>query len=65
LSNKDLRLEYSGYVIFAAKMVSVATGMVFQFMVARTLNKTEYDLYFNALTDVAGIFALLAGVLPF
>ncbi len=65
LSKKDLRLEYSGYVIFAAKMVSVATGLVFQFMVARALNKTEYDLYFNALTDVAGIFALLAGVLPF
>lgn len=34
LSKKDLRLEYSGYVIFAAKMVSVATGLVFQFMVA-------------------------------
>ena len=28
-------------------------------------NKTEYDLYFNALTDVAALFALLAGVFPF
>ncbi len=65
MSKKDLRLEHSGYVIFAAKMVSVATGLVFQFIVARALSKTEYDLYFNALTDVAGIFALLAGVLPF
>jgi len=65
VTKKDLRLEYSGYVIFAAKMVSVATGLVFQFMVARALDRTEYDLYFNALTDVAGIFALLAGVFPF
>jgi len=60
-----MRLEYSGFVIFAAKMLSVATGLVFQFIVARALSKTEYDLYFNSTLDVIGYFTLLSGVLPF
>lgn len=67
LAKKDMRLQYSGFVIFAAKMVSVATGLVFQFMVARSflpVYQNEYDLWFN-LNDVAAYFTLVAGVLPF
>jgi len=64
LSTKDIRLQYSGFVIFAAKIVSVVTGLIFQFTVARALSKTEYDLWFN-INDVTAYFVLLAGVLPF
>ena len=60
-----MRFEFSGFVIFAAKMLSVATGLIFQFIVARALSKTEYDLYFNSTLDVIGYFTLLSGVLPF
>lgn len=62
-----MRLQYSGLVIFAAKMVSVVTGLIFQFMVARSLlplYQKEYDLWFN-INDLVPYFALLAGVLPF
>jgi hypothetical protein len=63
-----MRLQYSGFVIFAAKMVGVVTGLIFQFMVARSLllgqHQREYDLWFN-INDLIPWFALLAGVFPF
>jgi O-antigen/teichoic acid export membrane protein len=64
VATKDIRLQYSGFVIFAAKIVSVLTGLIFQFIVARALNKVEYDLWFN-INDITNYFVLLSGVLPF
>ena len=71
MEKKDIRMEYSGFVIFAAKMVSVVSGLVFAYMVARELlvpapgtGKTYYDLWFN-VNDLTGYFTLMAGVLPF
>jgi hypothetical protein len=72
LEKKDIRMEYSGFVIFAAKMVSVVSGLVFAAIVAGALtvsapgtNKTYYDLWFNATTDVPAYFTLMASVFPF
>jgi hypothetical protein len=72
LEKKDIRMEYSGFVIFAAKMISVVSGLIFAYMVARELlvtapgtNKTYYDLWFNVTTDVPAYFTLMAGVFPF
>jgi hypothetical protein len=31
LAKKEIRLQYSGFVIFAAKLLSIATGLAFQF----------------------------------
>lgn len=71
MAKKDMRLQYSGFVIFAAKMVSVVSGLVFAYMVARELlvpapatGKNYYDLWFN-VADLTGYFTLMAGVLPF
>jgi len=64
LPERDLRLQYSGFIIFAAKLLSVATGLVFQFMVARATSLPEYDIWYN-INDIAAYFTLLAGVLPF
>jgi len=64
VATKDIRLQYSGFVIFAAKIVSVVTGLIFQYIVAHALNKVEYDLWFN-INDIANYFVLLSGVLPF
>jgi O-antigen/teichoic acid export membrane protein len=52
-------------VIFAAKMLSVATGLVFQLMIARAIiEPKEYDVWFN-INDVLAYFTLLAGSVPF
>jgi O-antigen/teichoic acid export membrane protein len=61
---KDIRLEYSGFLIFAAKMISVATGLLFQLMVARATSKPEYDVWFN-INDLLVYFTLMASILPF
>jgi O-antigen/teichoic acid export membrane protein len=64
LTKKDLRLHYSGFIIFASRLLSVGTGLIFQFMIARATSKSEYDIWFN-MNDVAMYFTLFAGVLPF
>ena len=66
LAKYDIRLQYSGFVIFAAKMLSVLTGLIFQFMVAwYTIGRTgEYDIWFN-VSDVLAYFTILVGVAPF
>ena len=61
---KEIRLRYAGFIVFAAKMLSVATGLIFQLMIARATTKLEYGIWFN-IYDVAAYFTLLAGVLPF
>ena len=66
VAKQDIRLQYSGFVIFAAKMISVITGLMFQFMVAwYTLGRPgEYDIWFN-INDVLAYFTILVGVAPF
>lgn len=68
MKKKDGELYYSGLIVFAAKMLSIVTGLVFQLMIARATSlpghESEYDLWFN-INDVLMYFTLLAGVLPF
>jgi len=70
LAQAKIRLEYSGFVIFLAKIVSVLSGFLFQIMVADALmnvragGKTEHDLWFN-INDISTYFLLMGGVLSF
>ena len=64
MAKKEIRLQYSGLVVFAAQMLSVATGLIFQLMITRATTKPEYGIFFNT-NDVLAYFTLLAGVLPF
>jgi O-antigen/teichoic acid export membrane protein len=73
LTKKNIRLEYSGLIIFAAYVISIVTGLIFMFILSRALVKTytvdgtthsEYDLWFN-INDVVPYFLLMSSVLPF
>jgi O-antigen/teichoic acid export membrane protein len=64
LTNDEIRVQYSGFVIFAAKLVSVATGMAFQYIIARSTNPQQYGVWFN-VNDVLAYFTILAGIMPF
>jgi hypothetical protein len=66
VARKEIRLQYSGYVIFAAKLISVATGLIFQFMLARAIaeGSPEYGIWGN-INTVIPYFTLLAGIVPF
>ncbi|HJW65450.1 MAG TPA: hypothetical protein VJ507_01575 [Candidatus Bathyarchaeia archaeon] len=66
MATKDIRLQYTGYIIFAAKIIGVATGLVFQFMLARSIpnDSPEYGIWGN-INYLLPYFTLLAGVMPF
>jgi hypothetical protein len=69
LPKEEIRLQYSGYILFATRLVSIFTGLAFQLMVARTAldvdpTKKLNDLWLN-ITDLLPYFTLLASVLPF
>jgi hypothetical protein len=69
VAKRDIRLQYSGFAIFAAKLLSVATGFIFQFMLARAItsnpaNTGLYGIWFN-INDVLAYFTLLSSVIPF
>jgi len=57
-------LQYSGFVIFAAKMLSIVTGLLFQLMVARSTTISDYGIWFN-ISDLTAYFTIFAGVFPF
>lgn len=64
MAKKELRLQYTGYIIFAAKLIGVATGLIYQYLIARATTAPQYDIYFN-LNDVLAYFTLIASVVPF
>lgn len=72
MARKRIRLEYSGLIIFVAYVISIITGLLFTFMVARTsyktytvggIQRTEYDIWLN-INDIVPYF-FLADVLSF
>src|SRR4030042_1438694 len=68
VARKEIRLQYTGYIVFAAKLISIITGLIFQFMIARAIpedpTNPEYGIWFN-VSDVLAYFTLLGGVVPF
>lgn len=66
MAKDEIRLQYSGYVIFAARLVSVATGLIFQFMLGRAIaaDSPEYAIWGN-INTILPYFTLMAGIVPF
>jgi len=60
----EIKLRYSGFIVFASKLLSVATGIAFVLMITRTVSEVEFGIWGN-INDVFSYFILLAGVLPF
>jgi O-antigen/teichoic acid export membrane protein len=66
VEKKELRLQYSGYIIFAAKLVSIITGLAFQFMLGRAIGESyESNIWFNIEHDLVTYFTLMGSVVPF
>ena len=73
MAKNEIRLEYSGFVIFAAQLLSVATGVIFQLIIIRAIGAINppdkvsevYGIWSNVSKDVVPYFTLMAGVLPF
>jgi len=61
---RDIRLKYSGLILFASKILSVATGLAFILMITRSVSTEEFGIWGN-VNDLFNYFILLASVLPF
>jgi len=64
VTKKEIRLQYSGFIIFAAKMLSVATGMIFILLLTRNITKEQYGIWSN-ISDLMAYFMLLNAAFPF
>ncbi len=64
MTKDELRIQYSGLIIFGSQIVSVATGMGFILLLTRNMAKPEYGVWSN-IFDVTGYFLLFAGFVPF
>jgi O-antigen/teichoic acid export membrane protein len=64
LSRDEIRVQYSGFIIFAAQILSVVTGIIFTLLLTRNMTKPQYGIWSN-IFDFAGYFTLLSGLFPF
>ena len=60
----EIRLRYSGFILFTSKLLSVATGLAFVLMITRNVSKEQFGIWGN-VNDLYSYFILFAGVLPF
>ncbi|MGD0979478.1 MAG: hypothetical protein ABR962_10100 [Candidatus Bathyarchaeia archaeon] len=64
MSKSELRIQYSGLIIFAAQLISVVTGMAFILLLTRSMTTDQYGVWGN-IFDVTGYFLLFSGFIPF
>jgi len=64
LKKKEIRLQYSGFVLFAAKLLSVATGIAFTFIVVRSVSQIDYGTW-GTFNIIMPYFILLSTAFPF
>jgi len=64
LSKKDMRLQYSGFIIFSAQLIGIITGLIFTLLLTRSMTVSQYGIWTN-IFDYTGYFTLFSGLLPF
>lgn len=64
MEKREIRTHYSGVIVFAAKLVTVATGIVFVLIVANLLSQSEYGILGN-FNIIVPYFTILSGAISF
>lgn len=64
MSRDEIRVQYSGFIVFAAQILSIATGLIFTLLLTRNMTKQEYGIWSN-IFDFIGYFTLFSGLFPF
>lgn len=68
MAKNGIRLQYSGFIIFAARMISVASGIIFTLLLTRQdltgIKQQEFGIWGN-IFDLVAYFTILAAALPF
>ena len=64
MAKSEIRVQYSGFIVFAARMLSVGTGLVFTLMLTRSTTEQQLGIWGN-VNDILAYFAFLASAFPF
>jgi len=64
LGESQIRLRYSGMILFAFRLFSVGTSLLFTLMITRSVSPEDYGIYGN-FGDVISYFTLASTVIPF
>ncbi len=64
MASKEIRTHYSGFIVFAVKLVTVATGIAFTLIVANWLSQNEYGVW-GIFNIIIPYFTLLSGAVSF
>ncbi len=62
--SKEIRLQYSGFVVFTTQVLSVITGIIFTLLLTRDMSPKQFGIWTN-IFDYTAYFALFSGLLPF
>lgn len=60
----DIRLRYSGLIVFTTQLLGVITGLIFTLLLTRSMTQTEFGIWTN-IFDYTPYFMLVSGLLPF
>ncbi|XHH08494.1 MAG: hypothetical protein ACFCUE_13120 [Candidatus Bathyarchaeia archaeon] len=64
MDKKQLRLQYSGFIIFAAQILSVITGLAYTLLITRTMTPSQYGTWTN-IFDYTAYFLIFTSFIPF
>ena len=62
--SRNLRLQYSGLIIFSSQLIGVATGLIFTLLLTRSMSVHQYGVWTN-IFDYTAYFTIFSGLLPF
>ena len=60
----QIRLRYSGFVVFTTQLLGVVTGLIFTLLLTRSMTVSQFGIWTN-IFDYTPYFIVLSGVLPF
>lgn len=64
MDKKQLRLQYSGFIIFTAQILSVITGLAYTLLITRSMTPDQYGTWTN-IFDYTSWFLIFSSFIPF
>ena len=64
LEKNEIRVQYSGFVVFASQIISLFTGVVFTLLLTRNMSTDEFGAW-SFIFYIIGLFTLFGGLFPF
>jgi O-antigen/teichoic acid export membrane protein len=65
LEKEELRIHYSGAIVFAAKLMTIGTGIIFTLAVVSSLSQSDYGAFGVFVNIVIPYFTILSGPIAF